>query len=270
MVPHSGILKYKDNEIHCLRMGKGSKLLIAFHGFGNEAHLFIPLAAALEEEYTTVSIELPGHGKTKWKNKFIEKKDLMAIVQGIKNDMGVDKFSLIGFSLGGRVCLNVAEQQPNWIDKLILLAPDGLEKNFWYNVATRNLLGKVIFNRVMAQPEQWLNRVDFLRKYKMIDESRFKFAKSNLTDEKVRHQLRYVWPVTSRLVTNTTIVKWNLNKHKIETHLFMGRHDRIFPPAQGERFIKNLKTAQLHILDTGHQLLTAAVLPQIVAVIAGQ
>lgn len=264
MAAQPGLLKYKDNEIHCLRMGKGPQLLIAFHGFGNEAGVFLPLAAALEDKYTMVSIDLPGHGQTRWKDAYFTKKDLMAIIQGIKNDFGVEQFSLIGFSLGGRVCLNIAEQQPNWIDKLILLAPDGLEKNFWYQMATRNIFGKIVFKKMMAQPEQWLSRVDFLRKYKVIDESRFKFARTNLTDEKVRHQLGYVWPVTSKLVTNTTIVKWNLNKHQIETHIFMGKHDRIFPPVQGERFVKNLKTAQLHVLDTGHNLLAAAVLPEIV------
>jgi len=43
----------------------------------------------------------------------------------------------------------------------------------------------------------------------------------------------------------------------------MGRHDRIFPPAQGERFIRNLKQARLHVLDTGHNLLGAEQLPDI-------
>src|SRR6218665_4013843 len=156
MVPQSGILKYKDNEIHCLRMGEGSKLLIAFHGFGNEAQLFIPLASALATEYTTVSIDLPGHGLTRWQDPYFGKKDLMAIIQGIKNDFAVEKFSLLGFSLGGRICLNIAEQQPNGIVRLVLLAPDGLEKNFWYHVATRNVFGKMIFRKMMKQPEQWL------------------------------------------------------------------------------------------------------------------
>ena len=265
MQPQSGILKYNDNEVHCLRMGKGSRLLIAFHGFGNDASLFAPLAALLQDQYTTISIDLPGHGLTRWKDPFFQKKDLMAIVQGIRNDFGTEKFSLLGFSLGGRVCLTIAELQPNWIEQMILLAPDGLEHNFWYNMATRNLIGKSIFKKVMQQPEGWLKRVDFLRKYKIIDESRFKFAKAHLTDEKIRHQLSYVWPVTSKLMVNTALVKWNLNKYKVDTQLFMGRHDRIFPPAQGERFVKKLKTAKLHILDSGHQLLAAPLLPKIAA-----
>jgi pimeloyl-ACP methyl ester carboxylesterase len=266
MALQSGILKYKENEVHCLRLGKGPKLLIAFHGFGNDADIYIPLAAALSEEYTVVSIDLPGHGKTKWKSKHFLKKDLMAIIQGVKNDFNADKITLAGYSLGGRICLNIIEQQPNWIEKAVLLASDGLQKNIWYSIATRNLFGKMVFRKMMDNPEQWLNRVDWLRKYKIIDESRFKFAKLNLTHEGVRHQLSYVWPVTSKLVTNTALVKWNINKHKIDTHVFMGRHDRIFPPVQGERFIRNLKTAQLHVLDTGHNFLTEEVLPEIVAV----
>jgi len=263
MLPHAGILKYNDNEIHCLRMGRGSKLLIAFHGFGNDAAIFAPLAALLEQEYTMVAIDLPGHGLTRWKEPYFRKKDLMAIIQGIRNDFGTERLSLLGYSLGGRICLNVIEQQPNWVDKMILLAPDGLEKNFWYHFATRNPVGKLGFKSMMRDPDKWISRVGFLRKFKIIDESRFKFAQRNLTDESVRHQLSYVWPVTSKLVVNIAAVKWNLNKYKVETHLFMGRHDRIFPPAQGERFIRNLKQARLHVLDTGHNLLGAEQLPDI-------
>ena len=261
-VPQSGVIKYQNNEVHCLRIGTGKKLLIAFHGFGNDAAIFIPLAKELPE-YTIVSIDLPGHGATKWTDKHFKKKDLMALIQGIKNEFGVEQLSLIGYSLGGRVCLNIVEQQPNWIDKVVLLASDGLQKNFWYNVATRNLIGKRIFNKIIANPQAWLSKVDFLRKYKIIDESRFKFAKTNLTDDKVRHQLSYVWPVTSQLVANITIAKWNLNKYKIDTHIFMGKHDRIFPIAHGESFVKNLKTAQLHILDTGHNLMMPDLLGEI-------
>jgi len=251
----SGIIRYKENEVHVLKMGSGSKLLITLHGFGNTASIFEPIANAFENDYTTVSIDLPGHGLTKWNQPLFEKDDLMAIIQGIKMEFDVEKFTLMGFSLGGRISLNIADLQPNWIEKLILLAPDGLQKSFWYNAATRNPLGKIIFKKVLANPEKWLKHVEKLRDWNWIDASRFKFAKANLTDEKVRHQLSYVWPVTSRLIVSPTLVKWHLNKYKVETHLFMGSHDRIFPPEQGQKFIKGLKTATLHVLDQGHNLI---------------
>lgn len=259
----SGILKYKNNKVHCIRIGSGSKLLIAFHGFGHDAGVFTPLAQSLPVDYTLVAIDLPGHGQTQWTDTHIRKKDLMAIVQGIKNDCAVERFSLLGYSLGGRVCLNIVEQQPNWIDKLVLLASDGLQKNIWYHLATQNILGRAVFKSVVHQPEGWLRKAEFLRKYKLLDESRMKFVRHQLMNATVRGRLSYVWPVTSRLIANIPIIKWNINKHKIEVHLFMGKYDRIFPIAQGEAFIKKLKNAQLHLLDTGHNLLTPEYFPEI-------
>lgn len=248
-------------------MGTGSKLIIALHGFGNTANIFEPIATAFQDAYTLVSIDLPGHGATKWDRTYFEKNDLMAIIQGIKQEFKAEQFTLMGFSLGGRLCLNIADLQPNWIDKLILLAPDGLEKNFWYHAATRNPLGKIIFKKMMRNPEAWLRHVERLRNWKLIDASRFKFAKANLTDEKIRHQLSYVWPVTSKLVINTQLVKWHLKKHKVETHIFMGTHDRIFPPQQGERFIKGLKTATLHVLNEGHNLINETLIKELKAIL---
>ncbi|PSK89077.1 alpha/beta fold hydrolase [Taibaiella chishuiensis] len=263
MVPISGFIKYEDNEVHCLRMGSGPKLLIAFHGFNNDAAVFEPLARLLQQEYTVISVDLPGHGKTRWNSAYMEKKALMAIVQGIRNNFGVEKFDLLGFSLGGRVVLNILELQPNWVDKALLLAADGMQKNFWYGLATRNPAGKIIFKKIIADPQRWISKMAWLRKYNLVDESRFKFAKTRLTDDTIRHQLSYVWPVMSRLIPNINLVKWNINKYKVTTIVVMGRHDRIFPPDQGERFIKNLKQAQLRVLDAGHNLVQEALQQQI-------
>jgi len=259
----SGFINYLDNKVHVLKMGSGPKLLIAIHGFGNDAGIFRPVAAAFQETYTTVSIDLPGHGKTVWNKAYFEKHDLMAIIQGIKIEAGVEKFSLMGFSLGGRACLSIVELQAGWIDQLFLLAPDGLKKNFWYNAATRNVFGKLIFKRMMQNPDAWLHYVDKLRQWNIIDASRFKFAKAHLTNESIRHQLSYVWPVTSKLIVSTMLAKWHIRKYRIETHVFMGEHDRIFPPRQGQQFVKGLKTAKLHILDEGHNLINEALIREL-------
>lgn len=263
-----GFINYLDNQVHVLKMGSGPKLLIAFHGFGNDAWIFKPVAEAFADTYTVVSVDLPGHGKTTWNKTYFEKQDVMAIIQGIKIEAGVEQVSLMGFSLGARVCLSVIELQPDWIDQLFLLAPDGLKKNFWYHAATRNVIGKLLFKRILQNPDAWLQYVDKLRQWQVIDASRFKFAKAYLRDEKVRHQLGYVWPVTSKLMVSTLLAKWHIRKYKIATHLYMGKHDRIFPPRQGEKFIKGLKTAKLHILDEGHNIINERLVKELKEVIS--
>ncbi len=259
MKSQSGFIGYKAHKVHCIKMGHGPELLIAFHGFDNDAGIFAPLAEQLQEQYTIVAVDLPGHGQTDWSDRYLKIDALMAIVQGIRNEFKTERFSLVGFSLGGRICLNIAQYQPNWINAMYLIAPDGLNKNIWYQLATRNPLGKMLFKRVLDQPEQWIDRLAWLKKYRLVDESRFKFARKMLTDRNVNHKVAEVWPLMSRLIPDIGKVKWNINKYGIPTLLIMGKYDRIIPPASGEQFIKNIKdNAHLYYVESGHALLHKA------------
>jgi len=252
MEVRKGIIRYEGQELHCLKAGNGSRLLLAFHGFHNNAAIFLPLADLLGDRYTLIALDLPGHGNTRWSLPFFEKKDLMALVQGFRQDKHTDKISLIGYSLGGRVCLNIIEQQPDWIEEVFLLASDGLENNIWYSLATQNFWGKRIFRYMCRNPEAVLRKFEWLRKLKLVDESRYKFARTKLTDDGVRALLAYVWPVMSHLIPDRIKVKNCLNRYGIRLHLFSGKYDRIFPPDRSKRFINGLKNAHMHIIDTGH------------------
>lgn len=252
MQVQSGIIKVENQEMHCLRMGNGPKMLLAFHGFDNNAAIFTPLANELSDLYTVISIDLPGHGTTKWQLPFFEKKHLMALVQGFKLDKQVDKISLIGYSLGGRVCLNIIEKQPNWVEEIFLLAADGVQKNIWYYLATQNIIGKKIFRYMCENPEGLLRKFSWLRDIKLVDESRYKFAKTKLQNDKVRNLLAYVWPVMSKLTADRVRVKNYINRYKIKVHVFSGKYDRIFPPERSRKFMFALRNTQQHIIDTGH------------------
>lgn len=260
----SGTLSYRNNKINCLKIGKGKKLLIAFHGFGNSAEQFVLFQSYINKDYAIVSIDLPGHGQTDWQDKHMLPKALMAIVQGIKNDFGVESFSLMGFSLGGRVALKIVDLQPTWVDRIILLAPDGLKNNFWYYFSTRNVIGKVVFKNVLHHPQAWIKWFSLLRTINLIDESRFKFVSSKISNQAINNQVAFVWPVMSKLKPNTLIVKRHIKKYKIPVYVFMGRFDRIINYQIGQKFVKGLKTAELHVLKSGHNVIKPEYVKQII------
>ena len=252
----SGILTYKNSTLHFLRLGTGSKLLLAFHGFDNDATLFLPLVKHIEEDYTVVSIDLPGHGKTDWQQKYLSKQAFITFVERLKLEFNVEKFSLIGFSLGGRFALNIIEQRSEWVDKLFLLASDGLSKNFWYNFATRNLLGKVLFKKMVENPKKTVDILHFLKRFKMVNSSTLRYVQVFLRDEAFRQQLNFVWPVTSRLIPEPGKVRWNIKKHKIPTHIYLGKGDKLFSVKAAEKFTKGLPSTHLHVINTGHSLMS--------------
>ena len=59
---------------------------------------------------------------------------------------------VLGFSLGGRIALSLYQAQPENVEKLILLAPDGLIVNFWYWFSTQTWIGNNIFSFSMKYP----------------------------------------------------------------------------------------------------------------------
>src|ERR1035437_6177764 len=119
-------------QLHYLKMGSGKRLLLAFHGYSNDAELYRPLQEYLSKDYTILSFDLPHHGKSKWAEDIqFTKKDLMTMVETLKAEYHVDKVSLLGYSMGGRVCLTILEYMPASIDKVALIATDGLTVNFY-------------------------------------------------------------------------------------------------------------------------------------------
>ncbi len=260
----SGFVEVGTEQLHYLRMGEGKRLLIAFPGYGNEASLFAPFRQYLKDEYTLICIDLPHHGQSKWpRDKIFSIEQLHLLIDNLKRDFGAEKVSLMGYSIGGRVCLCIMEQMPAIIDKVVLIAPDGLVFNYGYNFVTRNFLGKMLFRNFLKNIKRYLPFVDWLKARGIISASRYKFGMHYLQTEESRDFLLQVWPGMRMLVPHIGKLKAIINKYAMRVHIVIGAHDRVILPAHAQQFVKNLKTADLHIVDKGHHILEDGMVPEI-------
>ncbi len=262
-----GYIRYKDNTVYCIKTGQGPRLMLAFHGFGQESSFFLSLANALADEYTTIAIDLPGHGKTTWTDTYFDTEALMALVQGFKNDLHMERISLLGYSLGSRLCQCIIEKQANWVDTTFLLAPDSLKNNRLYKLATRNFLGKKIFRAICQNPVALMSIAGLLQKTGLLRKAQFDFLQKNLSDATRRRQVFEVWNVLSPLIPHKAIAHYQINKHKIGLHLLMGQQDSIFPVAHGKAFLLGLKNATLHTLPCGHNFASEKIMSQVAGII---
>jgi pimeloyl-ACP methyl ester carboxylesterase len=251
----SGYISVGSERLHYLQWGSGKKLLLAFHGYGDDAEIYAPMRDHLVNDYTILSVNLPHHGESKWGNTSLSKKDLVALVQKIKTDYTVDKLSLLGYSLGARVCMVILEQLPASIDKVLLLAPDGLRVDPYFYFFTNTALGKKMFRNMLEKPEPYISMVNSLRKVNMVHASRHKFAMHFLQSEERRSFLLKVWPGLSELVPNTAKVKRAIRQYRIPVFIFMGVHDKIINPSIAKKFKSGLDTVKLTILEKGHRVL---------------
>ncbi|MGE7773538.1 alpha/beta fold hydrolase [Chitinophaga sp. NPDC101104] len=250
-------LTYLDSTFTGIKTGDGPDLLICFHGFGESASHFRCMEAGLGNIFTIVALDMPFHGNTVWKEgRPMEKRDLVALTEKILERTGKQTFSLLGYSMGGRLALCIVERLADRIRHLILAAPDGLKNNPWHMFATRTILGNRIFSYNTRNPALFFRLLKLWRRFGLLNESVYKFALHRM-DRLDKRQLVYnVWTIMRRMLPRKQMCKRLMAQYGIDTLLVFGRYDRVIPPVIGEWFDDGSFPCKLLVIDKGHQLIT--------------
>lgn len=253
-MPESFFIKMNTNKICIHVFGSGPRLLIAFHGFKESGKNFYPLQDSLGKEYTIYAPDLPYSGSTVWNNSFFEINDLEFLINALLDHFGSDKFTLLGYSMGGRVALCTTSVFIPQMEALILLAPDGLKVNPWYYFVTQTRTGHALFHYVTYHPGILKFIVEAGFKLYITNESVYKFVKMH-TDEKEQRMLVYkIWTCMKNLSPHVAEIKKQIDRNRLPVILFFGKYDRIFPPEYGNIF-ENVPSAKVLAVNYGHQLL---------------
>ncbi len=93
--------------------------LIFLHGLLGNGQNWIPIARALEEKFTILLIDQRGHGKAKPVSGDFRPEDFSNDLLGVVDELGWDKFSLVGHSLGARTAFYFASHYPERLEKVI-------------------------------------------------------------------------------------------------------------------------------------------------------
>ena len=265
----SFFLPFRTSRIHYLLGGRGSKILCCFHGYGRSAESFIFLEQALEEEYTILAIDLPFHGKTDWKEGlFFDPEMLISLIGQMVDGLpgSRDGWALLGYSMGGRVALGLLEKIPEKVEKLVLLAPDGLTVNSWYWWSTHTKLGNVIFRWTMQKPGWLFFLLRLGNALQLVNRSVYKFTVFYTEDAAVRQELYARWTTMRGFKPDTSAIRALIRKRPIPIRFLYGQHDRIIRPVGGEKFRKGMESyCRLTLVPMGHQLLQAKNLGVIVS-----
>jgi pimeloyl-ACP methyl ester carboxylesterase len=113
---------------------EGRPAVVLLHGAMYDEARFIwdRLFPELCRDYRVFAIDLPRHGKSRPWQGFLDNDALQKILDETFGLMGLDRFSLVGLSMGGGLSLDFAARHPEKISALILFEPGGLgEKVDW-------------------------------------------------------------------------------------------------------------------------------------------
>ncbi len=100
--------------------------VLMLHGMGGSLHSWEPWAQALTPQLRVIRLDLPGSGLSSPDptGNYSDQRSMDLIV-ALLDQLQLDKASVVGHSMGGRIAWTLAATHPERVSKLVLVAPDG-------------------------------------------------------------------------------------------------------------------------------------------------
>lgn len=105
---------------------KGAPAVLLLHGFGSSLQTWDAWAPVLARDHRVIAIDLPGSGLSP-PDPSGDYRDTrtVALLNALLDTLKVQRTSLVGNSIGGRMAWRFAAAHPDRVDKLVLVSPDG-------------------------------------------------------------------------------------------------------------------------------------------------
>lgn len=97
--------------------------LVLLHGFTGSAGSWGPFGEALAARFTTVAVDIAGHGATDCPDAVLHYRMPQAVADIVRavELAGFRRAHWLGYSMGGRTALHVAAAQPGAVSRLVLI-----------------------------------------------------------------------------------------------------------------------------------------------------
>ena len=246
--PRGKLLAAGEYELHCLEYGEGHPVVF-LHGSGPGASAYSNFKhnvdAVVAAGCKAVLIDMLGFGYSSKPEGIDYTTELFATtVKQALDQLGIDSCSLLGNSLGGAICIRLALDFPNLVERLILMAPGGIEERETYfampgmakmvsafvggeldRAGLRTVLETLVFNPAQVTEELVEERFCILESQPKDVLSRMKIP--NMEDE--------------------------LSTLQCPVYGFWGQQDEMTPATGANKFLDNVNDCQFLVLAScGH------------------
>lgn len=210
-----------------------NKTLVFLHGWGVDSRLWFRIVPELiNKNYSMYFLDLPGFGQSQVPNKAYDVNDYKKIIYEFVKKIGLKKINLIGHSFGGRVTIKLASENPEFLEKIILVDTAG--------IVTASKIKKI--TELIAKTISPIFRPSFMqplrKKFYLL------FGSEYLENEKLSEIFSKV--VSENLTRLLTFIKK-------PTLIIWGKRDKVTPLYYGELMNKLIPKSKLIVLEkSGH------------------
>lgn len=250
-------------KVHFHEYGTGQKPMLAFHGYGMTGRQFHVLEKSILGQYRVHGFDHFFHGESKldgWTEK--------SIVAGMPREMirlymeewfrvhGQQRVSLMAYSIGADIALILLEEFPEWIEQLILMAPDGIAPYKGFEYIQHTFWGKRLFRRTTKS--KWLapSLLKGLKRLNVIDRNLYTIAYNEIDTPAKRQDVYYTLNLIKHCKPDTAKLVNIINTHAVKCLFVFGQDDLLFPKSAAAPFLNQLPQARVLEVPMGHWLVT--------------
>lgn len=109
-------------KLHLADWGGNGEPMLLLHGMGGHAHWWDSVAPRLAQRFRVLALDFRGHGDSAWSEPpLYEIPDYVSDIEAARSHLGWDNFNLTAHSLGARMAIHYAEENPGRVRKLAAL-----------------------------------------------------------------------------------------------------------------------------------------------------
>jgi len=125
--PPSQFVEVDGVRMHYRDEGEGP-VVVLLHANYSSLFMWEPWVAALRDRYRVIRLDLPAHGLTGPEpsgNYTLER--IQQLFEKFVDEKGLERFTVVGTSIGGTVAMRYTADHPERIERLVLISPGSLE-----------------------------------------------------------------------------------------------------------------------------------------------
>ena len=205
------LLNYQQKQTSLAEEDQKTDNIFIIHGlFGSLSNLS-GISKALQAQHNVIAVDLRNHGDSPHAESATYQ-EMASDIFELADKLNIDNFSVLGHSMGGKVAMSCALQQPGRINKLVVvdMAPinytnkhqevfDGLLAVTAGNITSRKLADQILSKYVFAQETR-----QFLLKSLVNKEGKYQF-KFNIPDIIANYNLMRSWPIFEHVFTKEVL-----------------------------------------------------------------
>jgi pimeloyl-ACP methyl ester carboxylesterase len=249
-------------DLHYYKYGTGEEHMLCFHGFGMHGKQFRELEQELGKKYTFWGFDLFFHKATKLKDQSLEtvktgltKRELAKLILNFCKAHNINRFSVIGYSMGTHYATTVVEELPEMINEYIVAAPSSIKPGKIIQFFSRNTLGNKIIEKVSLSKNAMVKLLNMCKRARFIDAEGYGILLREIETHELRFNLYASLTYLRFLTTNESKLINALNNKPIRSIFIFGQRDKTYPLSIGKSFLPKIKKAEILNLNEGHEMI---------------